>query len=194
MQSKLLKDDVAEKFDEEYEEPFMSRIDKWWWKLMGLRIKDFTDSCKSIIKWWPTIWKDRDYDHSFILEILKKKIYFTAKLHIQNQRYEGWEREVELMTLCVKLLDYVRNDHYTDLASDWLNEKYGESKFDFGSEVENGYHSMWFLYPNIENGTYTQEEYDKDFREKFAEAELKHNKAKKLAFKILDEHIEHWWD
>jgi hypothetical protein len=46
---------------------------------------------------------------------------------------------------------------------------------------------------NIENGTYTKEEYDAEYTKLLVEARNKHDKARTLLFKILSIHIEKWW-
>ena len=38
------------------------------------QIKRFFRKCKNVIRWFPTIWKDEDWDPSYITEILIKKL------------------------------------------------------------------------------------------------------------------------
>lgn len=177
----------------EWKESFWGKLEDKWDNFLGNRIYRFKQSCKSVIKWLPTIWKDRDYDDFFIFEILKKKLYFTAQLHIKNQRYVGWEIEVERMTTCIKLIDFIQNDHYEDLASVWLEEKYGRSKFEFVPIKDSNLNELKITHPNVLSGQYTEEEYIKDFREKMNEAYDKRERARRLLFNILNRHIEHWW-
>ena len=35
---------------------------------------DIIRGVKNLIRWFPTIWKDRDYDHSYIYEVLRVKL------------------------------------------------------------------------------------------------------------------------
>lgn len=195
--SKILPETEDDEFDSYYDfkATWKGKLEDLWWNSVGYRLKELKTSIKNVIRWFPIIWKDRDWDDSYIFTILKQKLYFTAQLHIKNKRYVGWEREVELMTLAIKLIDFVTNEHYEDVAWNFMTSKYGESKWSF-KKIEGKEHlsEMIFKYPKIEDGTYTQVEYDKDFRETHNEANTKHRKARKLLFRILDEHIERWWD
>jgi hypothetical protein len=189
-------DEIDEKIDNyhKWKESFWGKLEEKWWDFLGWRINEFKLGCKSVIKWFPTIWKDRDYSSFNILEILKKKLYFTAKLHIQNQRYVGWERNVELMTLCIKLIDFIQNEHYEDVAYEYIESKYGESKFQF-IPIENSTSSeLKIEHEKIESGQYTEEEYREEYRKVMDEAHDKHRRARTLLFKILDRHVESWWD
>lgn len=193
MRVKQLVSDNYENY-QKWKESFFGKIEQWYLNIIGYKIDEFIYGCKNIIKWFPTIWKDRDWSHNHILIILKQKLYFTAKLHIQNQRYVGWEREVELMTLCIKLIDFVEKEHYEDVGYDWMEQKYGKSHFKFipieGSDMS----TLEIEHDNILSGQYTEEQYYQDWKRTHDEAALKHNKARRLLFNILDSHIERWWD
>lgn len=177
-----------------WKESFWGKIEGWWWDKIGNKIYDFKIGCKNLIKWAPIIWKDRDWDSYHTFNILKTKLYFTSQLIIKNQRHVGWERDVERIILCIKLIDYVQNDHYGTIAWDKLYEKYGESKFKFIPIENSTMMEMKVTYPNIESGQYTQEEFDIESRKLSDEAIDKHDRAHKLIFKILDKHIGDWWD
>ena len=109
---------------------------------------------KNIIKWFPIIWKDRNWDHFYLYDILKHKLIFMAE-HMYNKGYHEFSKQDgDRMMLCVRLIDKVQNE-------DYMNEL-------------------------INNDNITLEGIQK--------AENKHNKAKKLLFKILEQNIERWWD
>lgn len=170
-------------------------IKEWWDEFLGYKIREFRRSVKNIIRWFPIIWKDRDWDDSYIFEVLKHKIKFTAEYTKKRQFYNGWKREVELMELCVKLIERIQNEYYQDLAHDYINNKYGKSEWEFLPIPGSTSCSELILkHKNIENGTYTEADYTKEFRDKTAEAYAKQEKARKLLFRILHEHILRWWD
>ena len=43
-----------------------------WWRYTKVRewYYDFTEGIRNIIRWYPTIWNDRDWDQCFIYEVL----------------------------------------------------------------------------------------------------------------------------
>ena len=45
-----------------------------YWDLIGWRISNFISKIKNIVRWFPIIWNDGDYDDSYIMEILKFKL------------------------------------------------------------------------------------------------------------------------
>lgn len=73
------------------------------------KIKRFILGIKKLISWIPIIWKDRDWDHFFIYEILKQKL-------IQQSKHLGQynERDVERINLCISLINKVQNEYYID--------------------------------------------------------------------------------
>ena len=73
---------------------------------------DIPYGIKNLIKWFPLVWKDRDYDHNYILYALKFKIHNTRKLHERNKRHVGVEKEIHCMKVCEILLDRLIKDDY----------------------------------------------------------------------------------
>lgn len=196
----LLDEDIEEKIDKYYDdrEKFWGKISHWCWMNIGWKIREFKRSCRNLITWLPIIWKDRQWDSSYIFIILKKKIELVRDHHIEQKHYVGWEREVELMNICIKLIDRVDSEYYSTLAHDQIIAKYGKSEWRFtpveDTAICKDCSEMHIDHENILNGKYTQEEYDVEFKRLvFDEAGKKHLKAKKLLFKILDERIERWW-
>lgn len=167
--------------------------DSFWWDVLGYRLRNLKTSIKNIIYWFPIIWKDRDWDDHYIFEILKHKLKAVSKHHEEKKHYVGWEREVSLMNTAIKLMGYVQNEHYSDVAHEILDKKYGESEWIF-TPVPNSTNSrLTFKHSNVENGTYTEAQYDTEYRKLMAEARNKHEKARKLLFRILEERIERYW-
>jgi len=87
---------------------------KWW------KIRDFFRSIrpgiKSLITWFPVIWKDRWWDHSFLYSILRKKL----ELMEEGFRLHGMglhsEMDAKNMKKCILLLDRLINDAYIDYS------------------------------------------------------------------------------
>ena len=51
-----------------------------WWKFEGKYYpRDFITGVKNLWNWFPTIWKDRDWDQTFIYKILIHKLEKQAK-------------------------------------------------------------------------------------------------------------------
>jgi hypothetical protein len=77
-------------------------------------MRSFIQGIKNLIRWFPTIWKDRDYDHYYIMEILKKKLLFQARSMRERSQLEKSEEYAEQMETCAVLLHIVQNETYIE--------------------------------------------------------------------------------
>ena len=134
---------------------------EWYWRLyrwvkwkLPYQHKYIKYGVKNLYKWFWVIWKDRDWDHYYIFQILKFKLEKQAKHLTEVGYHESAQREAERMMTCVRLINKLQNE-------DYYEEMYQHKKLT--SEIVSKY-------------------------------QVKHNKAKRLLFKILEERIEEWWD
>jgi hypothetical protein len=158
--------------------------------------------CNNLIKWTPTIWKQRDWDDSFIFDLLQKKIEFQRKELVYANRHTQIERDNRDMTIVLNLIERVRNEFY---ATEYLD--YRETKFRFEDiEGKPKYKSLeldivWedddtflSMYPS----TVRKVIKDKPDLNKtdlcFWVSQYNQEKAHNLLFKILKERIRWWWD
>jgi hypothetical protein len=172
------------------------------WKKLPTWLKEFLIGCNNLIKWSPTIWKQRDWDDSFIFDVLQKKIEFQRKELVYANRHTQIERDNRDMTIVLNLLERVRNEHY---ATEYLD--YRETKFRF-EDIEDKpkcksleIDIIWeddetflSMYPS------TVRKVIKD-KPELNKTDLcfwvsKHNEKKShdLLFRILKERMRWWWD
>jgi hypothetical protein len=172
------------------------------WRFLHWRIRGFLTNCHNIIKWAPTIWKDRDWDDGFIFDILQKKIEFQRKEIIYANRHTQVDRDNRDMTIVLNLIERVKEEHYN---TEYLD--YEKSKFRF-EEVE-GREDLKRLEIDV-----LSERYD-EFLMKYPSSVRKvlkdkpdlnkkdlcfyvshHNqeKAHDLLFRVLRERMRGWWD
>lgn len=99
---------------------------------MKHKIRSIIDGLKNLWKWRKVIYKDRNYDHWFIYEILKTKLKFQAE-YMQKHGITESSSEVAAQILeCVDLIDKVQNEYYIDealngLDSDWNDDQFNEA-------------------------------------------------------------------
>jgi hypothetical protein len=118
------------------------------------RIRQFKRRLINLFRWLPVIWKDEQWDHYYIYEILKHKLIIMSNSIRTKGNHTLAEYDADRMMLAVRLINKVQNEEY--------------------------------LLELIDDDNIT--------REKLQLVDLKHNKAKKLLFKILEQNIERWWD
>jgi hypothetical protein len=134
---------------------------EWYWKLyrwfrwkLPYQHKYIKYGVKNLYKWFWVVWKDRDWDHHYIFEVLKFKLEKQAK-HLEDVGFHNEaQRDAELMMTCVRLIEKIQEEAY---------------------------------YYEFYNSNYRTPEALKYVMDK-------HNKAKRLLFKIMEERIESWWD
>ena len=167
------------------------------------RIRNFLTSCNNLIKWFPTIWNDRDWDGHFILKILQKKIEFQRKELVNANRHTRIESDNRDMTLALNLLERVKEEYYSLECMD-----YWDSEIVFDDVPENPklksievnttterYDDYLSKYPSSVRALTKEhgEELDKQ-RLCLMVSNYNHNKANKLLFRILEERLAYWWD
>jgi hypothetical protein len=118
------------------------------------RIRQFRRRLINLFRWLPIIWKDEQWDHYYIFEILKHKLIFMSKNIRKTGNHTLAEYDANRMMLAVRLIDKVQNEDY--------------------------------LIEFIDDDNIT--------REKIELGISKHNKAKHILFKLLENYIERWWD
>ena len=138
----------------------------------------------NLIKWFPIAIKDRDFDHYYIMQVLRFKINNTSKHIAEHQYYVGYERDVEIMDTCVRLIDKIQNEDYAVEYQDYYS--FLRPKQEDNSE------EYFNLYPN----TYRKVSKRCDNKnlillEMGAE---RHKKAIRILFRLMENNIEKWWD
>lgn len=172
------------------------------WRILHWRIRYFLIGCKNIIKWSPTLFKDKDWDDWYIFTILQKKIEFQRKEIIYANRHVDVDIDNRDMTIVLNLIERVKEEYY---GAEYLD--YSETKFRFEPiEGDTKYYSI--------ERDIISENYD-DYLKKYPSSVrkvlkqkpdlskqdlcfwvAKHNeeKAHDLLFKILKERMRGWWD
>jgi hypothetical protein len=172
------------------------------WRKLPVWLKTFLTGCNNLIKWTPTIWKQRDWDHTFILDILEKKIEFQRKELVSSNRHTRIETDNRDMTIVLNLIERVREEYYGVEYLDYRETKFRfedvEDKPDIKSlhldilqEDDDKYLSKYPLIvrkvlkdkPDIDKSTLC-----------FWVASYNHERANDLLFKILRERMAWWWD
>lgn len=172
---------------------------------MYWRLREFVQSVKNLIRWFPIIWKDRDWDTDFIWNILKFKLENQAKYIGTRGIHISAERDAEIMMLCTRLIEKIRSEYY---QSEYQN--YNESEIMFSPSNEEGYSEI-----NVVEKSENYDEYFKKYPRIYKQviesnknrfhtnrkvgialniAHINHDRARKLLFTLLERNIERWWD
>lgn len=182
-----------------------------WWRFDGRYMhKNFAKGVKNLWKWFPVIWKDRDWDQTYIYTIIRTKLNFQSNYIHKFGNHVDAERDAERMRLVSRLIELQQDDFYHMEYMDYHDTKYDfiptdESKKWFTMEdtlISENFDEYFKKYPRqykkvlsgeIDRFNLPIEEKDK----KTIAMEIAHEnqeRCKNLIFKIMNNHIERWWD
>ena len=189
---------------------------EWYWKLYRWfrwdakhAHRDIAQGFRNLWKWFPLVWKDRDWDDHFIFEALKFKIENTAKYIKKNDRYIGCERDVQIMMTCVGLIEKIQDQFYDLEHTDYMDQKFSFEKIensdlsklnietisqnlsDYFSKHPNTYRRALKSSMTREKGHYSEVS---DQTLAMWMSHYNHNRARKILFSLMERNIEKWWD
>jgi hypothetical protein len=172
-------------------------MNKIWINVRWFFVKSFI-AVKNLVRWFPVIWEDKDWDDSFIYKILQFKLKNQAEYIGRRDWHTNAKRDAEKMMTCVRLIDKINEEYYG-------MEYYEYYEFDMSTDNPNRY--LEFHVNKDDLDTYyakypltfkkIEAEYG-DTKSRSSTALLmgmnRQNKARKLLFKILEQNISSWWD
>lgn len=171
------------------------------------RIRQIFRKIKNLIRWFPIIWKDEDWDDHYIFEILKFKLKNQAKYIGGRDRHVSAKRDAEVMMLCTRLIDKIQKEDYGMEYMDYQKTEFAftpipdSDKFEMKSEyISDNLNDYFNKYPRVYKHVVTkhdlEESDDQEARARIAFyiARTNHERAHKLLFKILEQNIQGWWD
>ena len=166
--------------------------------------RNFVRGVKNLIKWGPIIWKDRDWDDSFLFEIIKFKISNMSESHGKTMTYVGSQRNVEIMDTIVRLIDKFQTEHYQHEFLDYIDDEYsfvqieGTDSFEMKTvNLRNDLDQYFAKYPLLKNRATNHPFYQKNPSDNslgMSMGKVQHDRAKRLIFELLNRNVEKWWE
>lgn len=135
-------------------------------KNLGYYISCFKNGVKNLIKWFPVIWKDRDWSEGYIYILLLKKIDNKIKFFRSDSSYSESDEVVEQLKVVRKALHRLVKDEYYEKACESL----GLKPYDFKDEK-----------------TFAKKVFDLEDKMRLADIEIVFSKE-------VSEQINGWWD
>jgi len=174
---------------------------KLWWRFEGRYYhRDFITGVKNLWNWFPVIWKDRDWDQSFIYEVLIHKLEKQAKYIGQRDFHTRAKRDAELMLLCARLARIQQEGLYSLEYFDYLDQDYkfvptDETRKWFTMESTTTRDDLIDYFYKYRRQHRLLDKTDKDNYHIAMEIALNNQeRSRKLLFKIMEENIEGWRD
>jgi hypothetical protein len=168
------------------------------------KIRSFVYGVRNIVRWIPTIWKDRDWDHNYILEILKKKLEHQRECLVYNNRHTGVEQINRYITIVLNLLVLEQQSHYETEYLEYIDEEFDfinvrdtelyEIKCTVLSDNLDEYLNRYRSSVRKVKATYP--DLEKADKQKLARYVSRYNqlRCRNLLFEILKHKLNSWWD
>jgi len=205
--------DIFEQWQEERESRswLRKKLDSisLWWEHNGRYLgNEFIRGIENLWYWLPVIWKDRNWDHQFIFDILSHKLKAQSAYIGGRGLHVSAERDAEIMMTCVRLIEKVKDEYYGMEYMDYHKTKHwfepadkeGYSTWEskqIGENFDDYFAKYPLIYKRVLNGEgiFKLEGTDDD-KQRIAMniAHINHDRARKLLFKIMEQEIERWWD
>jgi hypothetical protein len=170
-------------------------------------MRRFIEGVKNLIKWFPVIWKDRDWDHTFIYDVLKFKLEQQAEYIGGKNRHLSAKRDAEIMLLCTRLIERSKDEFYDMEYMDYHESGYNwldvtgrpdlkELDITLISETFDDYFAKYpNMYRRVLNMKSPVFELDGS-KQRIAMniAYYNNERCHELLFKLMQRNIRRWWD
>ena len=174
-----------------------------WGKYIHWRIRYFFRGVLNIIRWMPTLYKDRDWDDAYILWILQKKIEYQRAYLVHANRHSTVDIDNFWMTVTLNLLQLETEEYYQMEYSDYhiCNLEYtrpdeqGCRKVDIKIHSEN-YGDYLAKYPSTLRKVIKEHPESRNSKHHQCMLVSRYNqiKCRNLLFEILKQKSALWWD
>jgi hypothetical protein len=175
-----------------------------WLRYVPVWLKEFIRGVWNIIRWMPTIYRDRHWDHLFITDIIQKKLEFTREELVTANRFVGVQAVNKDITLALNLLERIKNSYYEVEMFDYINKSYdwkpADSTGDYVTMIETILedHLDEYLAKYKHTATKLRKKYklkrDQTQKLAFVVSDYNQQKCERIFWKLMHYKINHWWD
>ncbi len=150
---------------------------------------------KNIIKWFPILWKQRDWDYGYAIDVFIFQLSKIADNFDSGKSYSiGSEARASQIRRVVKLMKKVYDEEFELDYSDQIEAKYGKNNWVFNPTQEQREKG---IINRVFEKNYSKEELKQiyeDERKIILQCSEKQEKAHKLVWKLVENYIRDWWD
>lgn len=148
---------------------------------------------KNIFRWFPIIWKDRDWDHYYLFKMLHFKLNKMEKC-LRDGCHLNADETADKIKICTHLITRIIDDEYYNNVFKEHDKKWGKIEINYKDYVKDDrLVECAMTRSNIKN--------KKDKEQERKEYRLIMNKPDELRkqdiqylFKIMGKNILSWWD
>jgi len=150
--------------------------------------RNIKQGIKNLVVWFPIIWNDRWWDHTFLYDILRFKLGLMEKFFRKYGHHINAEKDADVMKHCCDILDRLIADEYCEEAYKEHGLKWGRMDMKVDSDGV-----LDFTRPNVKTDEDKFIEHEEFLECVKVENQLEKDDIKEL-FKIMSRNIRKWWD
>ena len=171
------------------------RIDNRLLRIIHWRIKNVFKGVWNIIRWAPTIYRDKDWDDYYITKLLQKKIEHQRKYLVKANRHTNVDRDNFWMTVVLNLIERKHEEYYGMERYDYIILNDDDILGDLLSENLDEYIAKYPAAKRAALKKYTKSSRldDKETLSLYM-GYIRQEKCDNLIYEILKRHSAEWWD
>ena len=168
----------------------LDRFRYWLYDLKHVPYK-IKSGFKNLFRWAPIIWRDRDFDYSYLLGIMKFKLQNMISCFDSHVENPAASVDIRYMKICISLIEKIESDFYDFEPCDYLEihpsaTKNDKTPTDFFKKYPGSYRKA-MSDPRFSNYSKSDEGIA------IAMGMVRNEKARRILFSILNQKIQHWW-
>ena len=148
---------------------------------------------RNLIRWFPIIWNDGDWDYHFLLRVLRFKLQDLQGGISSRNRHVGCQRQMQRIDLCIKLLNRLLADNYHELAFASHDRKWGKPEFSWKAMPNNDMEELEMHRAAVitEKDENQQRKEYRRWAEHWRQLE---RQDIEMLFSTMAKYIQYWWD
>lgn len=151
------------------------------------------EQIKNLIKWFPIIWKQYDFDYRYSIEVLIFQLNKQADFLDSDKAYTvSAKANASSIRRFTRLLKDVYDEKFGMEYMDKFTKQFGEVTIDFKPIPGTEYSEIVNTYPKVDG--YTEDQLEDIYYKMLNESNKKQEKAHKLVWKLFERYVRGWWD
>ena len=161
---------------------------------IGYHVNRFFQKIKRVIDFFPIIWNGFDFDYRYALELFEYQLNRTADFLESDKAYTVKAKQnARRIRTITELMRKVYDEEYRMAHFDQMERFWGEIDTEWEDNNDGTFTFKGFKW-QFAHTPEQQERAERQYSALAYDAEKKHQRAKKLLWKLIEHNLEHFWD